>query len=74
MHLGVRPAVTSTHLGNVSLQSSSLSAAAAGETTLQTIVIAVSGENQRRLLQSERKTSAAERMASTCACQRPNKL
>jgi hypothetical protein len=74
MHLGVWPAVASTHLGSVSLQSNSLSAAAAEETTLQTIVVAVSGKKQRRQLQSERKGSAAERMASPCACQRPDQL
>jgi hypothetical protein len=72
MLLGVWPAVTSTHLGSVSLQSSSLSAAAAVETKLQTIVVAVSGKKQRRPLQSERKGSAAERMASSRTCQRPN--
>jgi hypothetical protein len=74
MHLGVRPAVTSTHLGSVSLQSSSLSAAAAEETTLLTIVVAVTGKKQGRLLQSKRKGSAAERMASPRACQPPNQL
>jgi hypothetical protein len=68
MHLGVWPAVTSTHLGSVSLQSSSLSAAAADETTLKTIVVAVSGNKQSRPLQSERKGRAAQRMVSPRAC------
>jgi hypothetical protein len=70
----VRPPKTPnhyTHLGSVSLQSSSLSAAAAEATTLLTIVVAVSGKRQRRLLQSVRKGSAAEGMASPRACQRP---
>jgi hypothetical protein len=75
MHLGVWPAVVSTNLGSVSLQSSSLSAAAAEKkTTLQTMVVAVSGKEQRRPLQSKRKGSAAERMASPRACQRPNQF
>jgi hypothetical protein len=68
MHLTVWPAVTSTHLGSVSLQSSSLSSAAEVKITLQTIVVAVSGKKQRRPLQSERKVSAPERMASARAC------
>jgi hypothetical protein len=38
----------------VSLRTTRLSAAAAEETTLQTIVVAVSGKKQRRQLQSER--------------------
>jgi hypothetical protein len=74
MHVGVWPAVTSTHLGSVSLPSSSLSAAAVEEITLQTIVVAVSTNKQRRPLQSELKGSAAEKMASPRACQRPNQL
>jgi hypothetical protein len=74
MHLGVWPVVRSTHLGSVSLQSSSLSAAAAEETTLKTIVVAVSGKKRRRPLQSERKGSAADRIASPRACQHPNQL
>jgi hypothetical protein len=74
MHLGVWPAVTSIHLGSVSLQSSSLSAAAAEETTLQTIVVAVCGKKQTRPLQSERTGSAVERMASPRACRHPNQL
>jgi hypothetical protein len=61
-----------THQGSVSLQSSSSSAAAAEKTTLETIVDAVSGKNQRRLLRSERKGSVAERMASPRFCQLPN--
>jgi hypothetical protein len=72
MHLGVWPAVISTHLGSVSLQSSSLSAAAAVETTLQTIVVEISGKKQWRPLQSKRKGSENEMMASPRACQRPN--
>jgi hypothetical protein len=73
-HLGVWPVVTSTHLGSVSLQSSSLSAAGAEETTLLTIVVAVSGKRRRRPLQSERKGGAAERTASPRVCQRQNQL
>jgi hypothetical protein len=57
--------------GIVSLQSSSLNAAAAEVTTPPTIVVAVRGKRQRRLLQSEREGSAAEKMASPRACQRP---
>jgi hypothetical protein len=45
--------VTRTHLGSVSLQSSSLSAADAEETTLQTIVVTASGK--------EAKAAAANR-------------
>jgi hypothetical protein len=74
MHLGVWPAVTSKHLGSVSLQSSSLRTADAEETTLQIIVAAVIGKKQRRPLQSESKGSAAEQMASPRACQGPNQL
>jgi hypothetical protein len=74
MHLGVWPAVTSTNLGIVSLQSSRLSAAAAEKTTLLIIVAAVSGKNERRPLQSESNGSAAERMASSRACQGLNQL
>jgi hypothetical protein len=74
MHLGVWPAVTSIHLGSMSLQSNSFSAAVVEETTLQTIVVGVSGKKQRRPLQTERKGRAAERMASPRACHRPNEL
>jgi hypothetical protein len=66
--------VTSTHPGSVLLQSRGLSAAAAEETTLQTIMVAVSGKKKRQLLQSERNCCAAVRMAYPRACQRPNQL
>jgi hypothetical protein len=65
--------VTSTHIGIVSLQSSSFSAAAAEETTLKTIMVAESGNKQRRSLQSQRKGRADEGM-SPHACQLPNQL
>jgi hypothetical protein len=74
MHLGVWPEETSTLLGSVSLQSRGFSPAAAEKTTLQNIVFAVSGKKQRWLLQSESKGSAAERLASPNAGQRPNHL
>jgi hypothetical protein len=74
MHVGVWLAVTRTHPVSVLLQSSSVIATAAEEATLQTIVVALSGKKQRRLLQSEPKGSAAERMAFPRACQRPNQL
>jgi hypothetical protein len=66
----VWPAGTRTHPRRVSLQSSSLSDAATEVTTQPTIVVAVTGKRQRRLLQSERKGSAAEKIESARACQR----
>lgn len=60
MHLGVWPAGTSTRRGIVSPQSSGLRAASCGITTLQSSVVAVSRKRRRRLLQSDRKESAAE--------------
>jgi hypothetical protein len=52
------------HLRSVSLPISSLSVAAEEESTLQTILVAVSGKRRRRPLQGERKGSVAERMAT----------
>jgi hypothetical protein len=61
-HLGVWLSVTHTHPARVSLQNSSLSSVAAEVTTLLSIVVAVSGRKERRLLQSKRKECAAEVM------------
>jgi hypothetical protein len=72
MHLGVWPAVTSNYLGSVSLQRSSLSAAPAEETTLKTIVVC--SKWKEAMAVAAAKGKAAERMASTRACQRSNQL
>jgi hypothetical protein len=55
MHLGVWLAVMLTRPGSLVLKTSSLSAAAAEVTTLPTIVVAVSGKYERRLLKCERR-------------------
>jgi hypothetical protein len=73
MHIGVWPAVTSTHLRSVSLQSSSISAAAAEETTLNTIVDA-NWKEAKAAAAKQREESAAERMVSPRACQCPKQL
>jgi hypothetical protein len=58
VHLRAWRVGTTTHLGSVSPQSSSLFAAVAEETTLKITMEAVNGKEQRQLLQSEFKGSA----------------
>jgi tripartite-type tricarboxylate transporter receptor subunit TctC len=58
----------------VSPQSCSESAAAAGETTLQTIVFARSGKKQKQLLKSKIKVSVAEQMVSPSVWQHQKRL